>query len=75
MRSAVGGCVLNKLIMPDTENGLMMNMCAVAGFASSGTTREAASIFLSALTSPSGLPAMRAPQASASNSREREIAA
>ena len=32
----------------------MMNMCAVAGLASSGTAREAASIFRSALTSPCG---------------------
>ena len=53
----------------------MMNMCAVAGLASSGTARDAASIFRSALTRPSGLPAIAAPPASASNSRDREIAA
>ena len=53
----------------------MMNMCAVAGFASSGTTFDALSIFLSALARPSGLPVIEAPPASASNSREREMAA
>jgi len=35
-----------------TENGFMMNMCAVAGLASSGTRLATASIFLSASTSP-----------------------
>ncbi len=61
--------------IPPPENGLMMNMCAVAGLASSGTARDAASIFLSALISPFDPPAMCAPPASASYSREREIAA
>jgi hypothetical protein len=42
---------------------LMMNMCAVAGLASSGTTCDADSIFFNALTSPSGLPAIAAPPA------------
>ena len=37
MRCSVGGCVLKRDIRPPTENGLMMNMCAVAGLASSGT--------------------------------------
>ena len=46
-------------------NGLMMNMCAVAGLASSGTRFDTASIFLSASTRPYGLPAICAPPASA----------
>ena len=52
----------------------MMNMCAVAGLASIGTRRDAASIFRSASASPYGLPAICAPPASAANSRDREIA-
>jgi len=40
-----------------------------------GMARDAASIFLSALTSPPGWPTMAAPPASASYSRDREIAA
>ena len=37
-RSSVGGWLENSLLMPPMPaNGLMMNMCAVAGFASSGT--------------------------------------
>ena len=49
-------------------------MCAVAGLASSGTARRGCSSFRSALTRPSGPPAIEAPPASAPNSREREIA-
>src|SRR3990170_4332009 len=75
IRASVGGWVLKRLSMPAAENGLMMNMCAVAGLASSGTARDAASIFLSALTRPPGLPAIADPPASASYSREREMAA
>src|SRR5437870_820930 len=71
---SVGGWLLKSDISPPAENGLMMNMCAVAGFASSGTAREAASIFRSALTSPIGVPAIDAPPASASYSRDLEIA-
>ena len=41
MRCSVGGCVLKSDIIPPNENGLMMNMCAVAGLASSGTRCEA----------------------------------
>ena len=59
IRASVGGCVLKSDSKPPIENGLMMNMCAVAGLASSGTARDAASIFRSALTRPFGLPAMR----------------
>ena len=61
--------------MPPIENGLMMNMCAVAGLASIGMARDALSILRRALTRPIGLPAMAAPPASAANSREREMAA
>ncbi len=53
----------------------MMNMCAVAGLASSGIRFAVASIFLSASTRPYGLPAMPRRRASAANSRDREIAA
>ena len=53
----------------------MMNMCAVAGFASSGTRFDATSILRRASTSPCGPPAIAEPLASAANSREREIAA
>ena len=74
-RCSVGGCVLKSASMPPALKGLMMNMCAVAGLASSGTRRATASIFRSALTSPCGDPAMAAPPASAANSRDREIAA
>jgi len=67
--------VLNSDIKPvEIDRGVTMNMCAVAGFASSGTACDATSSFLSALTSPSGLPAISAPPASASYSRDREIA-
>ena len=37
MRSSVGGWLLKSDISPPPVNGLMMNMCAVAGLASSGT--------------------------------------
>ena len=37
MRSSVGGWLLKSDINPAPVNGLMMNMCAVAGLASSGT--------------------------------------
>src|SRR6478735_12534841 len=33
IRSLVGGCVLNRPIRPAPENGLMMNIWAVAGLA------------------------------------------
>ena len=59
---------------PLIEKGLMMNMCAVAGLASSGTALPADSSFCNALTSPRGLPAMAAPPASASYYRDREMA-
>ena len=52
----------------------MMNMWAVAGLASSGTAFDAVSSFASALASPLGEPAIEAPPASASYSREREMA-
>ncbi len=74
MRCSVGGWVLKSDPMPPIENGLMMNMCAVAGLASSGTWREDTSSFRRALTSPIGLPAIFAPPASAANSRDLEMA-
>ena len=65
MRCSVGGCVLNMLSSPPAENGLMMNMCAVAGFASSGTLFDAPSSFRRAFMRPYGVPAILAPPASA----------
>ena len=44
--------MLNSESRPDTVNGFTMNMCAVAGFASSGTCFAVASIVFSASTSP-----------------------
>ena len=41
IRCSVGGCVLNSESRPPTVNGLMMNMCAVAGLASSGSALRA----------------------------------
>ena len=58
MRASVGGWLLKSDIRPAPENGLTMNMCAVAGLASSGTRLDTASIFRSASASPYGLPAM-----------------
>ncbi len=52
MRASVGGCVLKSDIRPAPENGFMMNMCAVAGLASIGTRRDAASILRSASANP-----------------------
>ena len=46
MRASVGGWLLKRPVTPLSENGLMMNMCAVAGFASSGTIFDAASSLL-----------------------------
>ena len=74
MRSSVGGWLLKRDDRPAPENGFMMNMCAVAGLAASGTRFDAASIFRKASASPYGLPVICAPPASAENSREREIA-
>ena len=37
MRSSVGGWLLKSAMSPPPVNGFMMNMCAVAGLASSGT--------------------------------------
>src|SRR5262249_44311607 len=73
IRSSVGGCVLKRPSNPCALKGLMMNRCAVAGFASSGTCFDAASILRNALTRPCGECARAAPPASASNSRVREI--
>ena len=74
IRFSVGGWLLKSEPILPMEKGLMMNMCAVAGLASIGIARDAASIFRSALTRPCGLPAIAAPPASAANSRDREIA-
>ena len=45
MRSSVGGCVENSLMNADPLNGLMMNMCAVAGDASMGIRCDQPSSF------------------------------
>ncbi|MSO56684.1 MAG: radical SAM protein [Acidobacteria bacterium] len=52
IRCSVGGCVLNMLNKPPAEKGLMMNMWAVAGLASSGICFDPFSSFRSAFTSP-----------------------
>ena len=44
--------LLKSDIRPPPENGLTMNMCAVAGLASSGTRLDTASIFRRASASP-----------------------
>ena len=44
MRSAVGGCVLKSENILDIDRGFTMNICAVAGLASSGTASDPASI-------------------------------
>src|SRR5439155_1261118 len=73
MRASVGGCVLKREARPPPEKGLMMNMWAVAGLASSGTRLAIASIFFRASTRPYGLPAICAPDASAAYSRDRRV--
>src|SRR5262249_858141 len=74
-RSSVAGCVLNSCASPAAENGLMMNMCAVAGEPSLiGNCRLQVSILRSALASASGLPDNCAPASSAENSRDLEMA-
>ena len=50
-RFSVGGWVLNNDIVPRPDNGLMMNIWAVAGFAFIGTRREYASIFFRTILS------------------------
>ena len=74
IRASVGGCVLKSDISPPPVNGLMMNMCAVAGLASSGTRLRDRVDLAQRVGQPVGLPAICAPPASAANSREREIA-
>ena len=54
IRCSVGGCVLNMLSSPPPENGFTMNMCAVAGFASSGICFDRISSLRSAFISPYG---------------------
>ncbi len=66
--------MLNSLAIPPPRSGLTMNMCAVAGLALIGTRRDAVSSFLRALANHIGLPQSAAPLASASYSRERDIA-
>src|SRR5215204_5827881 len=56
-RCSVGGWVLKRLAKPDALNGLMMNMCAVAGLACIGSCFDADSILRSALARPCGPPA------------------
>ncbi len=55
-------------------NGLMMNMCAVAGEASIGIRFDQVSSFCRALIRPFGDPVYWAAAPSAENSRVREIA-
>src|SRR5207253_10788519 len=74
IRSSVGGCVEKSRAKLSPLRGLTMNRCAVAGFAGSGSTREATSIFSRALARPYERPASRAPLASAWNSRARDTA-
>ena len=75
MRCSIGGCVLKSAVIPRPENGFMMNMWAVAGFAFIGTRRTPDSIFRKASASPYGLPTIWAAPRSAANSRDREMAA
>jgi len=49
-----GGCVLNKPMSVPPLRGFTMNMCAVEGFASMGTRREASESFLSPDARPAG---------------------
>ena len=65
MRSSVGGCVENSFMNAEPLNGLMMNMCAVAGDASIGIRCDQPSSFCSPLISPSGVPQYLAAVASA----------
>ena len=73
-RSSVGGWVENSFMNAEPLNGLMMNMCAVAGDASIGMRCDHDSSFFNPLMSPSGVPVYLAAVASAANSRVREIA-
>src|SRR5690606_9357711 len=77
MRFSVAGWVENRLSTPWPDNGLMMNMCAVAGLRSalSFSMRSAAvAIFCRAEASQWGLPQISAPIRSAAYSRVRLIA-
>ena len=71
MRFATGGCVENQLVIPPPLSGLIMNMCAVAGLVSMGTTCTPRSSFLRPLIKPSGEPVYFAAAASAEYSRVR----
>src|SRR5581483_5083772 len=74
MRSSVEGCVENSRIRLWPVNGLMMNRCAVAGEASIGIRFDHVSSFCRPLISGYGEPMYLAEAASASYSRDREIA-
>ena len=73
-RFSTGGCVLNRDSSPPPVSGLTMNMCAVAGVASIGTSREIPEIFSRARARESGFPQNFAPDSSARYSRERDTA-
>ena len=75
IRCSVGGCVLNMLSSPPPENGFTMNMCAVAGLASSGICFDPSRACEARSSAHRRSPAILAPPASATNSRDREIAA
>jgi len=64
-RSAVAGCVLNKLAKLNPDKGLTINIWAAEGLTSMGMRCDEASSFRSALARPRGLPQSRAPVASA----------
>src|SRR5579875_3329938 len=74
MRSSVEGCVENSRIMVSPVNGLIMNIWAVAGEASIGMRFDHVSSFCRPLISGYGEPTYLAEAASASYSREREMA-
>jgi hypothetical protein len=77
IRSGIGGCVENQLATELDDSGAQMKRLAVAGESPtvcSGTRALPRSSLASALARPSGSPEMRAPNASAPYSREREIA-
>ena len=64
---SIGGCVENIDASEAPVKGWMMNMCAVAGLATSGTRLAMASIFRNAFTSGCGEPTICAAPASAAN--------
>ena len=66
--------MLKRLENPPPRRGLTMNMWAVAGEASIGMRCAPISSFFKALANDMGFPQIFAPVASASYSRDREMA-